>query len=570
MRKLLSIIAVSLLLAGCSAGTVVPTEDTNSPVRPDSRYDYMLTEALRQKYVGDVNEAARLFEKCIETDPARSVPYFELAQIYSAAGLGEKAVRYASRAARLEPENYWYQLAAGSLFTQYEQKDSALVYFKRALKADSRAVEVNSVLAGLYAEKGEAEMADSLFSIINNQGLLSDDMFLMMISGLIMKGDLEEAARRTERLIEREPEEIRYRALLADISYEDGKIEKSDSIYRSIIEKDPENIETQLLYLMNQVYKKDYADISGFLNNVFENEVVDRERKISVAGRLLNDSAYIKENAQSLEESLLILEAKYPDDEEILSMRPGLYENTGRKEEAISRYEELVKALKPGFYSAERLILLYAETEQYRKLYDLAAVYSRENNRSIIGKVYYAIAAMELEEYQIADSELKKALILAGNDAGMKVQILSMIGDLKFRMKDPEAAYGFYEEALELSPGEVLVLNNYAYFLAEDNRDLKKALGMAEEVMRSERNNPTYIDTYAWVLYKLGKHRRAWKQMQRIVDAGEVNDPEILEHMGFILYELNRCEEAAEYWKRSLEKDSTKTYLEEEIRKCGN
>ncbi len=570
MRKLLSIIAVSLLLAGCSAGTVVPTEDTNSPVRPDSRYDYMLTEALRQKYVGDVNEAARLFEKCIETDPARSVPYFELAQIYSAAGLGEKAVRYASRAARLEPENYWYQLAAGSLFTQYEQKDSALVYFKRALKADSRAVEVNSVLAGLYAEKGEAEMADSLFSIINNQGLLSDDMFLMMISGLIMKGDLEEAARRTERLIEREPEEIRYRALLADISYEDGNIEKSDSIYRSIIEKDPENIETQLLYLMNQVYKKDYADISGFLNNVFENEVVDRERKISVAGRLLNDSAYIKENAQSLEESLLILEAKYPDDEEILSMRPGLYENTGRKEEAISRYEELVKALKPGFYSAERLILLYAETEQYRKLYDLAAVYSRENNRSIIGKVYYAIAAMELEEYQIADSELKKALILAGNDAGMKVQILSMIGDLKFRMKDPEAAYGFYEEALELSPGEVLVLNNYAYFLAEDNRDLKKALGMAEEVMRSEGNNPTYIDTYAWVLYKLGKHRRAWKQMQRIVDAGEVNDPEILEHMGFILYELNRCEEAAEYWKRSLEKDSTKTYLEEEIRKCGN
>jgi tetratricopeptide (TPR) repeat protein len=570
MRKLLSIIAVSLLLAGCSAGTVVPTEDTNSPVRPDSRYDYMLTEALRQKYVGDVNEAARLFEKCIETDPARSVPYFELAQIYSAAGLGEKAVRYASRAARLEPENYWYQLAAGSLFTQYEQKDSALVYFKRALKADSRAVEVNSVLAGLYAEKGEAEMADSLFSVINNQGLLSDDMFLMMISGLIMKGDLEEAARRTERLIEREPEEIRYRALLADISYEDGNIEKSDSIYRSIIEKDPENIETQLLYLMNQVYKKDYADISGFLNNVFENEVVDRERKISVAGRLLNDSAYIKENAQSLEESLLILEAKYPDDEEILSMRPGLYENTGRKEEAISRYEELVKALKPGFYSAERLILLYAETEQYRKLYDLAAVYSRENNRSIIGKVYYAIAAMELEEYQIADSELKKALILAGNDAGMKVQILSMIGDLKFRMKDPEAAYGFYEEALELSPGEVLVLNNYAYFLAEDNRDLKKALGMAEEVMRSEGNNPTYVDTYAWVLYKLGKHRRAWKQMQRIVDAGEVNDPEILEHMGFILYELNRCEEAAEYWKRSLEKDSTKTYLEEEIRKCGN
>lgn len=569
MRKELWIIAAALLINGCSTGTVAPTADTDKIVRPDSRYDYMLTEALRQKYVGDVNEAARLFEKCIETDPARSVPYFELAQIYSAAGMGEKAVKYASAAARLEPDNYWYQLAAGSLFTQYEHKDSALVYFSRALKADNRAVEVNSILAGLYAERGDAEKADSLFSILNNQGALNDDMFLMMISGLIMKGDLKEAAKRTERLIEREPDEMRYKALLADISYEAGDIEKSDSIYRSIIDKDPDNIETQLLYLMNQVYKKDYADISGFLNNVFESEVVDRERKISVAGRLLTDTAYVKENSYSLEESLITLEGKYPEDEEILSMRPVMYENAGRLNEAISRYEAIIDRVKPGFYLKERLILLYAGQEEYRKLYNLAAVYSRENNRSIIGKVYYAIAAMELEEYQVADTELKKALILAGNDDGMKVQVLSMMGDLKFRMKDPDAAFGFYEEALTLSPGEVLILNNYAYFLAEDERELKKALKMAEEVMRKEGDNPTYIDTYAWVLYKLGKHRRAWKQMQRIVDADDVNDAEILEHMGFILYELGRCEEAAEYWKTSLEKDSSKSYLEEEIKKCG-
>ena len=341
MRKQLSIIAISVLLAGCSAGTVVPSAEAYLPVRSDSRYDYMLTEALRQKYVGDVNEAARLFEKCIETDPSRSVPYFELAQIYSAAGMGEKSVSHAALAARLEPDNYWYQLAAGSLFTQYEQKDSALVYFARALKADSRAVEVNSILAGLYAERGEADKADSLFSMLNNQGALSDDMFLMMISGLIMKGDLQEAARRTELLIEREPEEIRYKALLADISYEEGNIEKSDSIYRSIIEKNPDDIETQLLYLMNQLYKKDYADISVFLNNIFDSEIVERERKISVAGRLLSDTAYVTENSHSLEESLLILEANYLNDEEILSLRPGMYESAGRRDEAISRYEEM-------------------------------------------------------------------------------------------------------------------------------------------------------------------------------------------------------------------------------------
>ncbi|MBE0674250.1 MAG: hypothetical protein IH591_06280, partial [Bacteroidales bacterium] len=46
-------------------------------------------------------------------------------------------------------------------------------------------------------------------------------------------------------------------------------------------------------------------------------------------------------------------------------------------------------------------------------------------------------------------------------------------------------------------------------------------------------------------------------------------DPEILEHMGFILKAMDNCTEAAVYWRSSMEKDSTKTYLEEEISKCA-
>lgn len=568
MRKSTILFIIIVLAAGCTHKAVTNTDTKEKSSKGDGRYDYLLTEALRQKYVGDINEAANLFEKCIEADRSRAVPYFELAQIYSAAGLGEKSMAYASTAARLEPGNYWYQLASGSLFTQYQQKDSALVYFTRALKADKRAVEVNTILAGLYAEKGEVEKADSLFNIVNSEGALSDDMFLMMISGLIMEGKMDEAAVRTIKLIEKQPGEMRYKALLADIYFEDGKKEKSDSIYREIIEKTPGDIESQLLYLMNLVYKKEYSGISAFLNNVFESEVVERERKIAVAGRLLSDTAYVKENSVSLGESLKILEAKYPDDEEILSMRPGMYETAGRKDDAIARYEELLKKIKPGYYFSERLILLYADKREYRKLYDLASVYSRENNRSILGKVYYAIAAMELKEYDIAESELQKALILAGNNDELKVQVLSMMGDLKYRMKEFDSSYGFYEEALKISPEEPLILNNYAYFLTEGDRDLKKALKMAETVMEKEGDNETYIDTYAWVLYKLGRYREAQKAMSRIFEKEAERDPEILEHMGYILGAMGKCNEAVEYWMQALEKDSTKTYLEEEIRKC--
>jgi tetratricopeptide (TPR) repeat protein len=569
MRKVAYIILLSLINGGCTHEAVRSTSDIGETAKNDNRYDYMLTEALRQKYVGDINEATRLFEKCIDMDKNRAVPYFELAQVYSAAGMGPKSVEYASRAARLEPENYWYQLACGSLFTQYEKKDSALVYFRRAAAADPKSVEVKSILAGLYAERGDSEKADSLFSLLSREGVLSDDMFLMMISGLIRKGEMQEAALRTKKLIEKEPGEIKYRALLADIYYEAGKNERGDSIYKAIIEEDPENIENQLIYLLNLVQKKEYKDISGFLDNIFESELVEKERKIAVAGRLIADTTYVTENSRSLEKSLLILEDKYPDDEEVMSLRPAMYETAGRKEDAIKRYEEIIGKVKNGFYFKEQLILLYAEKKEYRKLYNLAGEYSSENNMSILGKVYYAIAAMELGEYEVADRELKKAMILAGNNNILKVQVLSMLGDLKYRMKDADAAYEYFEEALKLNPDEVLILNNYAYFLAEGGQDLKKALKMAEKVMQTEGENSTYIDTYAWVLYKMGKYREAYKVMLRIFEKQEERDPEILEHMGFILKALGKCNEATEYWKMSFEIDSTKTYLEEEILKCG-
>jgi hypothetical protein len=40
--------------------------------------------------------------------------------------------------------------------------------------------------------------------------------------------------------------------------------------------------------------------------------------------------------------------------------------------------------------------------------------------------------------------------------------------------------------------------------------------------------------------------------------------------MGFIKKALGKCDEAIVYWRESLEKDSSKSYLEEEIEKCGN
>ena len=75
--------------------------------------------------------------------------------------------------------------------------------------------------------------------------------------------------------------------------------------------------------------------------------------------------------------------------------------------------------------------------------------------------------------------------------------------------------YKAYDRSLRYDPDNAMVLNNYAYFLSLEERDLEKALAMASRATALTDNNPTYLDTHAWVLFKLGRVDEARKSCSR-------------------------------------------------------
>jgi tetratricopeptide (TPR) repeat protein len=111
-------------------------------------------------------------------------------------------------------------------------------------------------------------------------------------------------------------------------------------------------------------------------------------------------------------------------------------------------------------------------------------------------------------------------------------------------------------------------MNNYAYYLAEQNTRLKEAEKMAKEVIEKEKDNATFLDTYAWVLYKRGKARDALRIMEKIVTPGSKEDAEYCEHYGFILKKLGKCDLAVKQWETALSIDKSKTGLLKDIENC--
>ena len=177
--------------------------------------------------------------------------------------------------------------------------------------------------------------------------------------------------------------------------------------------------------------------------------------------------------------------------------------------------------------------------------------------------------AIENKRYDIALEELRKAKILAGDNEEAVMQTLIMEADVFYKMNNLKEAFRIFEEALKNDPDDIIILNNYAYYLAEQNMELKKAEAMSRKVIEQEKNNATFLDTYAWVLFKMGKTKDAAKIMEQIISQNSDISAEHYEHYGFILKKLKNCKKAIENWEIAIQLDSSKSYLNNEIKNCG-
>jgi len=96
--------------------------------------------------------------------------------------------------------------------------------------------------------------------------------------------------------------------------------------------------------------------------------------------------------------------------------------------------------------------------------------------------------------------------------------------------------YPAYEKVLEVNPGNLLVLNNYAYHLATHGGDLKEAERMSAITIREEPNNAVYLDTYGWILHLQGQEELALFFLQRALSNADEEEPkkEIQRHINAI------------------------------------
>ena len=142
----------------------------------------------------------------------------------------------------------------------------------------------------------------------------------------------------------------------------------------------------------------------------------------------------------------------------------------------------------------------------------------------------------------------------------------SSLGEVYYYTKQTDLMEKAYAKALEITPNNASVLNNYSYFLSERGVKLDEAEKMSKKSLELQPGEGTYMDTYGWILYKKGNYEKAREYVQKAIDlAGGKADATLYDHLGNIYFKLGASDKAIENWKISKQKGNDSPLIDKKI-----
>jgi uncharacterized protein (TIGR02996 family) len=518
--------------------------------KEERKFQYFFLEALRQKGLGKRDAAADNLIRCYYIDPENATVLSELANLNISLGRIGIARKYMMEAVEMEPENYWLKQALAQLYIQNREYRLAAETFESILRDNPDKKEFNYLLASLYTQIQQPEKAIKAWNNLEEETGLNEQISLEKFKLYLSLRKEKNAFAEIDRLIKAFPKDTKYRVLKGDLYVALENDKKAEKNYKDILKEFPKDPaaanQLGLLYISKGRIDEGVELLKGVLkSNEAEFElkrtILSYFSQDSIITSKIDDSTYLQViRSYPNEETPYLMYAAYLLEKE----RPEGFEYIRQALEINPRYED----------SWGLLINYYASKNDTTGLINAAQEaieYFPENS-----EFYYILgtgARMQQNLNMALTAWHKSLLLVKHNNKALSSVIMGQIGDLYMEMDKKEEAYLAYDTALIYNENNLLVLNNYAYFLSLHGKDLEKAERMSGKTVQADPKSPIFLDTYAWVYFKQGNYMLALMYIEQAYNNGGNTDSEVLEHYGDILYMTGNKEKARSMWKSAME-----------------
>ena len=561
-----------------SCGTVKSTREkpavalAQSSLTPEQqrKYDYFFLEAMRLKEKKDYASAFGLLQHCLDIHPNAASALYEVSQYYMFLRQVPQGQEALEKAVANAPDNYWYSQGLASLYQQQNELDKAVTLLEQMVVRFPAKQDPLFNLLDLY---GRQEKYDEVISTLNRlekrmgkNEQLSMEKFRIYLQ---MKDD-KKAFQEIESLVQEYPMDMRYQVILGDVYLQNGKKQEANDVYQKVLAAEPDN--PMAIFSMASYYKQTGQEelYQQQLDTLLLNKKVTPDTKVGVMRQM------IVENEQADKDSTQIIALfdrimkQEQDDPQIPMLYAQYLLSKNMESESVPVLEQVVD-LDPTNKAARMMLIGAAvKKEDYKQIIKVCEPGIEATPDALEFYYYLAVAYNQAEKPDSVISICKRALEHTTADSKKEIvsDFYSILGDMYHTQKQMKEAYAAYDSALVYNPSNIGALNNYAYYLSVERRDLDKAEEMSYKTVRAEPNNATYLDTYAWILFEKGNYAEARIYIDNAMksEGGDKSDV-IVEHCGDIYYMTGDVDGALTYWKKALEMGSESKTLKQKIEK---
>ena len=569
-HALMFMVVIFIGLTSCSK-KVVPEKSDRAPKvltnKDYQNYTYLFSEALKQKILGNIEKSVSYYDQCLKINPASDAAMFELSNLYSLAGEYTLGMKYGVMATKADPENLWYKLHLANLYRAVNMNDSSIVIYEDILREHPEKTDLYFNLGNIYKENGYNEKALKVFDEIEKQYGFQPNISIIKVEIYEEDQNFDRAEEEMKKVITAFSEETKYYILLAELYYKQGKNSEAVSAYDKANSLDKDND----LVLLSKIgffrNSKNYDQMFLLLDTAISRKTIDIETKIQLMFSYLADPEDISKNSEEILARLIELQKLYPEEIRINALIADYYVKIENYQKASEELRNYLKKDKTNYMVWEQLLFVENTLRNPQDLYDISKEALTLFRTAPILYFFNGLACTELNKYEEAKKVLLEGIKYAKDNKALLVQYYSMLGETFRNLKKNELSDQAFEDALYLDPENLLVLNNYSYYLSLRETNLKKALKMSAKCVKAEPLNATYLDTYGWILHKLGKHQEALKYLKKAIDNDETPSGEILDHYGDVLFEFDKKDEAVKSWKEAIKNGGDKKEIEKKIKR---
>jgi len=558
----------------------------NDHVRAQSHLERVLARAPGQPLArrllaasmlatGNPARAREIVEPMLVPDLDDAATLNLAAQIYLAAGDFERASEYFAKVSAANPEDVRARTRLGVARLAGGDSERALADLEAASALDDSLGQPDVALILAHLRVGEVDKALAAHEQLERKQPDHPQTHNLKGGILMARQDLEGARAAFDRALELDPGFISAAVNLARLDISQGKPEDAKRRFEKIISRDPARPDPYLLLADLQAQTgSPPAEVRATIERAIAANPMARAPKLALARRYLADNETARARAIAQE-----LVASEQDDPVALAVLAQAQNAMGERQQAIATLNRLVGlqpqsprpllaladvqraaddksgaeqslrralALRSDLIEAQqRLITVLVETQRAPEALklarevqgqrpDVAAGYLLEGDihaaggnwdqaipafRSALERARTAEVAVRLHRAQVragktgeADATAADWLRQQPEEVGMRTY-LAEYALAQNRLEDAEK---LYRTVIEFQPQNALVLNNLAWVAGRLDRP--DAIVLAERALALAPDNPAILDTLGMLQVEHGEHEKGLANLRKAVD----------------------------------------------------